>query len=83
MALIIPLDIKTIDQIDTSECTHPAGHCFGNDGGSGIPNNQKVSEGQGGEQEVWVLDAAKTKIIKKEMYLRCQYCQKYTYEKDI
>lgn len=82
MAILVPTDIKTIDQINTGECTHPAGHCYGSDGGSGILENLKVALGRGGEQEVWTLSANKNKIEKKEVYERCQYCLKYQYVKD-
>ena len=64
-------------------CTHPAGHCYGSDGGSGIPNNLKVAEGRGGDKEVWELNGAKTKVNKKYIYSRCQYCQKYLYVKTL
>src|SRR3990167_3643412 len=86
--IVVPSDIKTIDKIvlcdngDVSNCTHPAGHCFGSDGGSGIPDNLKVAPGRGGEQEVWTLSTDKTKVDKKEIYNRCQYCQKLHYAKD-
>ena len=83
MAKII-LDSGVVDKsdIDVSECTHPSGHCFGSDGGSGVPDNLKVSSGRGGEKEVWELDAKKEKINKKEIYNQCQFCLKYTYVKD-
>ena len=82
MALAIPIDIKTKDQITEGECDFSQGHCFGSDGGSGIPPDRKVAKGRGGEQEVWTLDKLKEKIEKKEIYERCQYCQKYNYVKD-
>ena len=83
MAILIPLDIKTIGQIDTGECTHPAGHCYGSDGGSGIPANLKVAPGRGGEQEVWTLSKDGKTVDKKEIYDICQYCLKYAYQKTI
>ena len=87
-ALIIPTDKldydsqklldKVINNLDTGEeiglCTHPAGHCFGSDGGSGIPSNLKVAPGRGETIEVWRLDKNKTKIQSKWMAERCQYC---------
>ena len=70
------------DSGDVSNCTHPAGHCFGSDGGSGIPENLKVAPGRGGEQEVWKLNAQKTKILTMAIYEKCQYCGKLNYVKD-
>lgn len=67
---------------ESSNCNSPAGHCFGSDGGSGIPANLKVAEGRGGEFEVWQLDSNKEVVEKKEIYERCQYCLKYNYVKD-
>ena len=77
----INLDSGVVDKdsIDTTECTHPAGHCFGSDGGSGVPENLKVAPGRGGEREVWELDNKKENIIKKEIYNACQFCLKYTF----
>ena len=89
MPIAIPLDIKEIKDIalvesdGISNCTSPAGHCFGSDGGSGIPSNLKVASNRGGEQEVWTLSASGNKIEKKEIYERCQYCLKYNYNRDI
>ena len=87
--ITVPTDIKTINQItliqgenEPSNCTSPAGHCFGSDGGSGIPENLKVAPGRGGEQEVWTLDAKGETIGKKEIYERCQYCLKLSYVRD-
>ena len=82
MPVAIPIDIKESKDIDTSECTHPAGHCYGSDGGSGTPENLKVASGRGGEQEVWTLSNDKNKIEKQEIYSRCQYCLKYSYVRD-
>lgn len=81
---IISLPIDVIDKvtIDTSTCTHPAGHCYGSDGGSGIPANLQVVAGRGGQKQVWTLSADKTKVEKKEVYNQCQYCLKYSYERD-
>ena len=79
MPLIIPKDILDKDTIDTSECTHPAGHCFGNDGGSGIPQNMKVQEGRGGEFRVQKLSVDKEKLEEDAYYNRCQYCGHYTF----
>ena len=80
MALIIPLDIKLIqDIIIQEECDFSQGHCFGSDGGSGIPDNLKVPIGRGGNQEVWTLNLQQTKILAQQYYSRCQYCLKYYY----
>ena len=84
MPILVPLDIKTIDQItvitdEGTSCNPGYSHCFGLDGGSGIPQNMKVAEGRGGNQEIWTLSANKNKIDKKEVYSRCQFCQKYIY----
>ena len=68
--------IVLTDNGDVSNCTHPAGHCFGSDGGSGIPTNLKVPEGQGGEFRVQKLSADKTRIEEDAYYERCQYCGK-------
>lgn len=67
------------DTIDTSECTHPAGHCYGSDGGSGVPNNLKVDTGRGGEFRVQKLSVDKLKLEEDAYYNRCQYCLKYSY----
>ena len=80
--VVLPKDILDKEKIDTGECTHPAGHCYGSDGGSGIPQNLKVAEGRGGEVEVWELDGVKEKVEKKEIYSRCQYCLKLDYVKE-
>ena len=72
-------DIVETDRGDVSNCTHPAGHCFGSDGGSGIPDNLKVPEGQGGEFRVQKLSDDKTKIEEDSIYLKCQYCGKYSF----
>ena len=79
--IILPTEIKDYETIKSSiivggDCTHPAGHCYGSDGGSGIPVNLKVAEGQGGSVEVWQLDAKKEVIESKEIYIKCQYCLK-------
>ena len=84
MPILVPLDIKTIDQVtlitdEGTPCLVGYSHCFGSDGGSGIPQNMKVPEGRGGEQEVWTLSANKNKIEKKERYSKCQFCGKYIY----
>jgi len=70
--------IKTEIMVDTDICTHPAGHCYGNDGGSGISDNLKVAEGRGGSLEVEEYDRSRT-LLSKAVYSRCQYCQKYLY----
>ena len=75
--MTIDKDAIDKDTIQEGECTHPAGHCFGSDGGSGIPANLKVPEGQGGEFRVQKLSDDKTKIEEDAYYERCQYCGKY------
>ena len=89
MPILVPTDILTIDKItlvedflQPSNCTSLGGHCYGSDGGSGIPKDQKVAEGRGGEQEVWTLSADKLSIDKQEIYARCQYCLKLSYVKN-
>ena len=62
---------------ETGFCTHPAGHCFGSDGGSGIPLNLKVATGRGGEFELDKLSANKQTILNRYLAERCQYCLKY------
>ena len=84
MPILVPLDIKTIDQVtliteEGTPCLPGYGHCFGSDGGSVIPQNMKVAEGRGGNQEIWTLNAAKSKILKQEIYSKCQFCGKYIY----
>lgn len=64
-------------------CTHPAGHCFGSDGGTGIPENLKVAPGRGGEFEVWKLSATKLSILAKYRVEKCQYCLKYYVSEEI
>ena len=90
MPILIPINVETIDKVtltegdeEVSNCTVPYGHCFGSDGGSGIPKDLKVAEGRGGDQEVWTLNAAKTQILIKATYSRCQYCLKVKYVQDI
>lgn len=68
-----------VDTGDVSNCTHPAGHCFGSDGGSGIPENLKVLPGRGGEVEAWGTDDAQQETVIKETYLRCQFCRKFSF----
>ena len=86
-AAIIPIGVKTIDEIvlcddgSVSNCTHPAGHCFGSDGGSGSPENLKVAPGQGGEHEIWTVRG--NTIDRKEIYDTCQYCGKMNYNRDV
>ena len=77
MAIKIPEG--TVDKKDVvfGVCTHPAGHCYGSDGGSGIPANLKVLPGQGGSKEVWELSTNKSAILSKAVYNKCQYCCKY------
>ena len=94
MPISIPSDILDYDAIksnlifdpvtgeETGFCTHPAGHCFGSDGGSGIPANLKVAKGRGGDFEIWKLNAQKNKVLTKQVFGRCQYCLKYNYVQD-
>lgn len=88
MPIAIPTDIKDIKDITViteeplTPCLVGYSHCFGSDGGTGIPANMKVAEGRGGNYEVWTLNAQGTKILKQEIYSRCQYCQKYIYVQD-
>ena len=77
--IIIPSEIKDYATIIIGDCTHPAGHCYGSDGGSGIPDNLKVPTGQGGEFEVWKLSPDKQTLLEDAYYNRCQYCQKFTF----
>lgn len=77
----LPTDVVDYENVKGAiivggDCTHPAGHCYGSDGGSGIPENLKVIPGQGGEQEVWKIDSKTQTVGAKEVYLKCQYCQK-------
>ena len=78
--VVLPKDILDKETIDTGDCTHPAGHCYGSDGGSGIPANLKVAEGRGGEVEVWKLSTDKETVETKEVYARCQYCLKLNFK---
>lgn len=79
MPIIKPIEVKDKDDIIIGECTHPAGHCYGSDGGSGIPEILKVSKGQGGDKEVWEIDKIKDELLSKAIYSFCQYCNKATY----
>lgn len=83
MPIKLPKDILDKATIDTSECTHPAGHCYGSDGGSGIPKELKVTKDRGGDFEVWELSTDKETVKTKEVYNRCQYCLKYAYKETI
>jgi len=82
MPVLLPLDVLDFDSIIDmvawdGNCTHPAGHCYGSDGGSGIPENLKVPPGRGGEFEVWQLNKQKTDVLRRLITLRCQYCERY------
>lgn len=84
ISVSIPAGVKTIDQIIVQDtCDFPQGHCFGSDGGTGIPLKDKVLKGRGGDQEVWKLSADKSQILAKQQYFKCQYCQKYVYSGEI
>lgn len=91
MAITLPADVLDYSTLTFTEgenatqsnCTSPAGHCFGSDGGTGIPTNLKVAEGRGGGFETWKLNANKSKILNKYKVERCQYCQKFYISKDI
>lgn len=85
--VFLPIDVKDFDEIKDKlivggDCTHPAGHCYGSDGGSGIPKELKVPEGQGGSAKVWELDMSKENIISKSNYIICQYCGKFLKENE-
>ena len=71
------------DNGDVSNCTSPAGHCFGSDGGTGIPPELKVSLGRGGKSEIWKLNLQKSKILNKYRAEACQYCLKYNVTEEI
>lgn len=80
MPIAIPtgtLDYDKVTVATDSSCTHPAGHCFGSDGGSGIPDNLKVAEGRGGSFELWKLSTNKNSVTDKYATTRCQYCLQY------
>lgn len=82
MALTLPTRALDFDLIQKQiakdgNCTHPAGHCYAANGGSGGPVNLRVPEGRGGGVEIWQLDQSKSSIIKKYGAYRCQYCRKY------
>ena len=76
-------EIKNSFIIDDEPCSHPAGHCYGSDGGSGIPENLKVATGRGGSEVVWELNNDKSQVLGKYNYLRCQYCMKYRYQDEV
>ena len=65
--------------IEIGECTHPAGHCYGNDGGHGIPEHLKVAPGRGGEFLVVETASDKVTVLDESYYNRCQYCQKFDF----
>lgn len=75
----IILDPSIVDKetITFGDCTHPAGHCYGSDGGSGIPEQLKVPVGRGGAKEVYELSTDKISILSKMLYNKCQFCGKY------
>lgn len=82
MAITLPLNTISLSSIATKlandkNCTHPAGHCFASDGGTGIPSNLKVAVNRGKVGEVWELDSKQDEVIKKTNYIQCQYCLKY------
>ena len=84
MPVVVPSNVKTIDQITIQEvCDFSQGHCYGSDGGSGVPYDIKVATGRGGDQEVWTVSLDGKQIEKMELYLRCQFCQKYVYSETI
>ena len=68
---------------EETSCTHPAGHCYGSDGGSGIPEILKVVPGRGGEFEVWRLNANRQQILNKYRVEKCQFCEKYYVSEEI
>lgn len=65
--------------IEVGDCTHPAGHCYGSDGGSGIPDNLKVPTGRGGEFRVQKLSLDRETLLEDAYYNKCQFCGKYSY----
>ena len=67
--------IINIPDEEEKACTHPAGHCFGSDGGSGIPELLKIATGRGGEFDMDKLSANKKDILASYKAERCQYCQ--------
>ena len=85
MPIALPQETSDFDDIknniigDNTACIHPAGHCYGSDGGSGIAENLKVPKDQGGNKEVYTLDSKKETIINKAVYLKCQYCGRFLY----
>lgn len=82
MAITLAANIIDLEDIRTQvglDCTHPAGHCFGSDGGSGISRNLRVAPGRGGTKEVWELDQTRTQLLSKAFYHQCQYCLTYFY----
>ena len=68
----------TIDE-PGDNCDFPQGHCFGNDGGTGVKVSDRVARNRGGIHEVWTIDATGNIILAKELYVRCQFCQKFVY----
>lgn len=84
MPVDVPPHVRLVGDITTQrQCDEPQGHCFGADGGSGVPQHRRVVSGRGGSQEVWTLSQDGERITKKEVYLRCQFCQKYVFSKEI
>ena len=84
MPIAIPQDILDSSKIIKQDtCDFPQGHCFGSDGGSGIPKNLQVFKDRGGTFETWTLDAAKIQVLAKQYFSRCQYCLKYVYAGDV
>lgn len=88
MGIILDENVIDFDNIINNvatddNCTNPSGHCFGSDGGTGIPENLKVPIGRGGNFEIWQLNKQKTEILKKMQFLRCQYCLKYSFKYEI
>lgn len=76
-------EIKSSIIVDGDTCSSPQGHCFGSDGGSGIPENLKVALGRGGTHEIVETGADKTEIIGRYDYLRCQFCMKYKFSEEV
>lgn len=79
MPIILPIDVVDIETLDLGDCTHPAGHCYGSDGGSGIAKELQVAPGRGGIVKAWLLDQTKTVVLQKAIYAQCQYCLKATF----
>lgn len=85
MPLTIPPDaidkdtITETDRGDVSNCTSIQGHCYGSEGGTGVPEGLRVREGRGGEYRVQKLSTDRERLEEDAYYVRCQYCLKYSF----